>query len=369
MFIYKETPTGTIDGANTTFTLANNAYQIDDIILDGAIYLGSYTLVGATLVLSDAPTVSLRVDYHTTEPSVATPTGLETKTISAFRTELMQEFGLDEDNDNEGTSMEAVLKYIMEANAEFINYRAWTWRKKYKTQYILPDTTVTTAFDPGDTQAVLGNTSEWPSLGRFMCDYNLIAYSGNDGVNTLTLNQADIQRDHEAGERCLLLYQVPTDFNKIISMWVEDVPYYPEDTGMNTEPSAGRYWQLEVRTSDGDIKKYFAFPYHTSSKKIKFSYAQKSMITPDDPDYAYVEIPQPYWNYINFKVSARLYRHLEENALAKDHDALADKVLLKASVFDSKQHMGGRVPIRTKWDNPARRLGIGGRSSWGHSNR
>lgn len=369
MFIYKETPTGTIDGLNTAYTLAQAAFQIDDIIVDGAIYLGSYTIVGTALNLSDAPTVSIRVDYHTSEPAINTPTGTEIKSISTFRSELMQEFGLDEGNDNEGTSSDAVLKYIIEANAEFVNYRAWTWRKKFKTQLIPADSVLDTNFTTADTSASFADTSSWPSLGRVMLDYNLMAFSANNMVDTLTINQSDIQRDHDAGERCLLLHQVPTDYNKIIAMWVEGTQYWKEDTGLRTEPSAGRFWEVEARTSDGNTTKYFVFPYHTSEKKIKFTYAQKSMITPANPALAYIEIPQPYWNYIAHRVSARLYRHLEETALAKEQDDLASKVLLKASVFDSKQHMGSRVPLRTKWDNPSNRLGIGTRPNYGHNNR
>lgn len=36
--IKKEIPTGTIDGANKSFVLANAPYQIDDVFMDGAIY-------------------------------------------------------------------------------------------------------------------------------------------------------------------------------------------------------------------------------------------------------------------------------------------------------------------------------------------
>lgn len=71
-FISKETPTGTIDGANTTFDTVNSINQIDDVWVDGAIYLGTVTLDGGTqFTLADAPTVSLEVDYWSTAPTLA----------------------------------------------------------------------------------------------------------------------------------------------------------------------------------------------------------------------------------------------------------------------------------------------------------
>ncbi len=60
--IKKEIPTGAIDGVNKVFLLANAPSQVDDVFMDGAIYV-SFTVVGNVLTLSDAPTLSLYVDY------------------------------------------------------------------------------------------------------------------------------------------------------------------------------------------------------------------------------------------------------------------------------------------------------------------
>ena len=64
----KEVPTGTVDGANTVFNTANSIYQIDDIFIDGAIYLGNYTVSGTEITLSDAPVYSIYVDYYDSSP-------------------------------------------------------------------------------------------------------------------------------------------------------------------------------------------------------------------------------------------------------------------------------------------------------------
>jgi len=74
-FISKETPTGTINGSNKSFTLAYSVYQIDDIWVDGAIYT-DFSRSGSVLNLTDAPTVSIEVDYWTAAPAASTSSSL-----------------------------------------------------------------------------------------------------------------------------------------------------------------------------------------------------------------------------------------------------------------------------------------------------
>ena len=64
----KEIPTGAINGVNTLYTLAHNIAQIDDVFVDGAIYLGTVTVAGATITLADAPAFSITVDYWDSVP-------------------------------------------------------------------------------------------------------------------------------------------------------------------------------------------------------------------------------------------------------------------------------------------------------------
>lgn len=67
-FYSKETPTGVVDGSNKTFVLAHTILQVDDCWIDGAVYLGSYTIVDKTITFADAPQVSIYVDYYDTLP-------------------------------------------------------------------------------------------------------------------------------------------------------------------------------------------------------------------------------------------------------------------------------------------------------------
>lgn len=63
--IRKERPTGDIDGVNRVFTLANNVDFIDDIFFDGVVYTQFSISNGNILTLTDAPELSLFVDYQT----------------------------------------------------------------------------------------------------------------------------------------------------------------------------------------------------------------------------------------------------------------------------------------------------------------
>lgn len=69
-FIPKEIPSGAINGSNTVFTLSQPVYQIYSVYVNGLTYFGSIGLVGQTITLGDAPTVSIYVDYFDTEPVV-----------------------------------------------------------------------------------------------------------------------------------------------------------------------------------------------------------------------------------------------------------------------------------------------------------
>lgn len=72
-YISKEIPVGVINGANVTFTTAQNIASIDNVWVDGGIYLGTYNSTANVLTLGDAPTVSLYIDYYSTPPAPPDP--------------------------------------------------------------------------------------------------------------------------------------------------------------------------------------------------------------------------------------------------------------------------------------------------------
>ena len=62
--ISKEIPTGNTNGSNTVFTLVQPILQLDDVFVDGEIYLGTVTPSGSQITLADAPQTSILVDYY-----------------------------------------------------------------------------------------------------------------------------------------------------------------------------------------------------------------------------------------------------------------------------------------------------------------
>ena len=60
--ISNEIPTGLINGVNKSYTALNDVQQITDVIMDGAEYF-DFTVNGNVITLSDAPTLSIHIDY------------------------------------------------------------------------------------------------------------------------------------------------------------------------------------------------------------------------------------------------------------------------------------------------------------------
>lgn len=80
IFVAMEVPAGAVNGINMTYTAANPIAQLDQIVVDGATYLGSITVTGSTIVLGDAPTVSIYIWYFVepTNPNPTPPTPIGT---------------------------------------------------------------------------------------------------------------------------------------------------------------------------------------------------------------------------------------------------------------------------------------------------
>ncbi len=84
MYYSNETPTGTIDGSNKTFTLTHTINTIVVVTVDGSIYSGAITYVqgSSSFTLADAPTTSITVSYYSGTSGI-TSNGV---TVSELRT-------------------------------------------------------------------------------------------------------------------------------------------------------------------------------------------------------------------------------------------------------------------------------------------
>jgi len=73
-FISKEVPAWAIDWVNKIYTFTNPISQLDDVWVDWAIYTNVTVTWTYTILLVDAPTISIVVDYYDT-PATNPPTG------------------------------------------------------------------------------------------------------------------------------------------------------------------------------------------------------------------------------------------------------------------------------------------------------
>lgn len=276
------------------------------------------------------------------------------KLLSTLRTELMSEFGLSESNSNTGTNAENVLEYINKAHETFINRRHWTFNTELYTIKKLADTNVNALFTTSAASIVLSDTSTWPATGKIWVEGDIIDFTANNGVDTLTVVTSTISRQHEAGENAVLLYEMPSDFAKPAEVRVDKTIYNPDDQRNDYEPKAKTFWQYHIVDLSGVYTIYLQFNRQSTSGIIYIKYARKPVdLTDTTPTTYYLDVPNPHYiDFVKYTVMGRLYRHLEENNKAIDYEGKADHQLKMACALDSRQHAGTRVPLRSRWDNP-----------------
>jgi hypothetical protein len=281
------------------------------------------------------------------------------QTLGAFITEMMKEFGLSETNSNEGTSPDAIRGYVNDANADFINQRNWSFNLGLYSFLLLQDTILSVDLTLGNTTATFADTSGWANSGKVNLENNIINYS-NNAANVLTITAADANRNHRAGENASLLYAMPADYAKPAEVSVNKTPYLPEDIRSDYTVGTKRYWQHHfTNPADGVYSVFMQLPKLAVGQicAVKYSKRPVDLVAVANPETYYLDVPNPkYRNYVKFAVMGRIYTHLEELAMAEKYQTMAALELKQASAYDAKQHSGNRVPLRTSWDNPAKKL-------------
>ncbi len=278
-------------------------------------------------------------------------------TVSDFVTELMNEFGLDGSNENEGTSSSAVLGYVDDANREFLEHRAWNFRLTHFSGYKLPDTKVKTAFTTASVTLELDNTADYPNTGYIMVDGDIIKFTNNNtSNNTLTIDSTTIDRDHEASELVWYLNPVPADFCKISDFWLNQVRVFIDDQRNTMFPQPYRLWEVTVRQVDGTFPKFFMFWHNTKKEKYYLKYGALAKNLQLNPTTTFMEIPPKYRDFVKESVFARIYKHLEDIELASVSEKKARGILMASAVDDAKKHFSTRMTLKTEWDNPQARL-------------
>lgn len=94
--IYNEIPQWLIDWNNRIFTLLYTPTAVLDVIFDGAEYY-NFNVVGNTIVLYDAPTLNLRIDYEYGQNKAPLVGGWLGNTLQEIYTRVYSIVGEDED--------------------------------------------------------------------------------------------------------------------------------------------------------------------------------------------------------------------------------------------------------------------------------
>jgi len=116
----------------------------------------------------------------------------------------------------------------------------------------LPDGNVKTALALGDTSIVFDGTGTptilWPATGRILIDNELIDYTANDLVNTLTIGGSELKTPHIAGSLIRPLYALPSDIDnerhQLFNM--RGIPHDPVDFGEMLDSFKSNYREYSV---------------------------------------------------------------------------------------------------------------------------
>jgi hypothetical protein len=220
-FVAKEVPVGTIDGFNKTFQLANAASQIDDVFIDGAVYV-DFAINGTILTLTDAPSLSVFVDYW----YGGTPTtGDVTATYGEMKAEVWALLGQRSTSTtfsdaavgrkiNEITRKVCRGRYVVpfgpDAKRVFRCGKMWFMEGKYPIR-VKGGSQLTADYDVGDSTIDTDTTYFLPS-GYAQVGGETISYTSVSATQLMGVSGGTVQ--HLAGDPIIQLYQMPLAVSK-----------------------------------------------------------------------------------------------------------------------------------------------------------
>ena len=305
--IRKEVPTGTIDGVNKIFILSNTPEFIDDIFLDGAIYT-SFSLIWNQLTLTDAPTLSLFVDYQTAITTVQTDTEV---TWGNVKTEIWDNLWQTANSTNFSSSrlnteMNSLVWDIYRGRVINVltrkEYRAWSlWFINGATRFrYIPSVKLTVALTLWDTEASM-ETANLDNSWQVLIWWDIIFYTSKTATQIEWITGQTI--NHLITDVVLPLYKMPDEMDK--ANWLEFVIKNTDNKRLplpldNTD-TFFRYYQLLRVWND----KYIKAIWLDLDQIVEVSYIKKhSNITDEATVFPIMDL---YWlsvvaNIISWKL-------------------------------------------------------------------
>jgi len=303
MEIRKEIPAWSIDWVNKIYTLINDVDYIDDIFIDWAIYT-DFSVVWKIITLTDAPTLSIYVDYKTTSSSTVVSSWVTLWQIItevyrlSWQTSNSTKFSRSVVVDLANSLLEQVWNWKVTNILTQQIYKAWNlWFQNsfigYRINWgwtISAEVNIWDAIIEMDTTSLL---SAW--YVRIWSD--IIKYTSKtdtqlNWVSGITVN-------HLIADKVKQLYVLPTDFEKpdrgykIIesdSLQEVEIPYKLDN----------QYWVC-YSIIRSDIQLLEVFWLYTDDQ-VKLNYVKEYEELVNDSDVCI--LPKNYWKTIIARLTA-----------------------------------------------------------------
>src|SRR5574343_93162 len=232
-----ETPTGVINGVNTTFTTANNIYMISYVVIDGVIYTGavSFTYGANTFVVGDAPLASIQLAYYSSVPSL--PTGTEI-TVAECRAEFLKRKKDISDIDAISGTFLQWCKYLNRfAYRELAN----TQPEQYIKSYVY-------TWSPG--QATYALPSDFQDISPQGTGFYLIGSNGVDTDTRLAItNFGSTKNGFYMNSTAVTFTPTPTESKQYRLRYIPSLPELTSETDQMLIPKRFSYFIMDYLDS------------------------------------------------------------------------------------------------------------------------
>lgn len=254
-YIPKEVPVWVIDWINTTFTLLNDVDYITSLYIDGAIY-NDFTNSWKIIILTDAPTSTIFVDYYTADSILP----IETNTkLSDVKTKIWRLLGqrstsTNFDSDTLTEEINDVMQDIWRGKIknpitkEYL--RAWSmyFQENYYAFKVSKDSVTTAEVNVWDTSISMTTDSiagaGWLMIWGDYIQYTSITATSIEWVSGITTK-------HNEWVVVKQLYALPENYDIMIEMdevnyQYSGVSYTPLDTDGRVSFDIIRVWGVPL---------------------------------------------------------------------------------------------------------------------------
>jgi len=235
---------------------------------------------------------------------------------------------------------EALVREIDRINRRFLNApkteatnESWSWMNDSEKVFETYDATaLSAAISSGALTFAVSSVTGFPTSGRVWMDtskdvIDIVDYSS---ISTLTLTvdtdgeQVDIDHDTDHVE---LLYALPTDFNRVLELFVDGTKFDPIDSD---QLPLGRYYMLKGN--------YMLFPKDVGTRDVRLEY-QKGATDLDTGDTTVdkardTQIPVDFLDYPFHMLNAYIQRQRRKFDSMNTELALAAEALQNALSAD-----------------------------------